>query len=51
MTEPVDWPTAGAEIATRWEHGHDELTTGCALCHAEYAEALAAARRIAKEHQ
>lgn len=25
-------------IASRWEHGHDELTDGCALCHAEYDE-------------
>jgi hypothetical protein len=29
-----------AEIAARWEHGHDELTDGCALCRAEYAEAF-----------
>jgi hypothetical protein len=27
-----------AEIAARWEHGHDELTDGCSLCIAEYAE-------------
>lgn len=31
-----------ADIADRWEHGHDELVDGCALCIAEYAEALEA---------
>jgi hypothetical protein len=30
------------EIAARWEHGHDELTDGCALCHSEWAEVHAA---------
>ncbi|MFE3326859.1 hypothetical protein [Streptomyces sp. NPDC059176] len=25
-------------IAARWEHGHDQLTDGCALCIAEYDE-------------
>lgn len=30
------------EIAARWEHGHDELTDGCALCHGEWAEVHAA---------
>lgn len=29
------------EIAARWEHGHDELTDGCALCHSEWAEVYA----------
>lgn len=29
------------EIAARWEHGHAELTDGCALCHAEWAEVWA----------
>lgn len=29
-----------AEIQARWDHGHDELTDGCALCQAEYAEAF-----------
>jgi hypothetical protein len=27
-----------AHLAARWEHGHDELTAGCALCVAEWAE-------------
>lgn len=36
-----DWPTAAADIAARWEHGHDQLTTGCALCTAEYNEVRA----------
>jgi hypothetical protein len=31
-------------IQARWEHGHDELTDGCALCHAEYDEARAYAQ-------
>jgi hypothetical protein len=35
------WPAAGAAIAARWDHGHDRLTDGCALCLAEYAEARA----------
>jgi hypothetical protein len=30
------------EIAARWEHGHDELTDGCALCGGEWAEVYAA---------
>ncbi|MFF2520191.1 hypothetical protein [Streptomyces sp. NPDC058086] len=30
------------EIAARWEHGHDELTDGCALCHGEWSEVRAA---------
>jgi hypothetical protein len=29
------------EIAARWEHGHSELTDGCALCRAEFAEVFA----------
>ncbi|MFJ6559928.1 hypothetical protein ACIQMV_08605 [Streptomyces sp. NPDC091412] len=29
-----------ADIAARWEHGHTELTDGCTLCTAEYAEAF-----------
>lgn len=29
-----------AEITARWDHGHGELTDGCALCQAEYAEAF-----------
>ncbi|MFZ4150482.1 hypothetical protein [Streptomyces pseudogriseolus] len=29
-----------AAVAERWAHGHDELTDGCALCRAEYAEAF-----------
>lgn len=33
------WSDAGAHIQARWEHGHDQLTDGCALCQAEYAEA------------
>lgn len=36
---PESWTTAGADIQARWEHGHDQLTNGCALCQAEYAEA------------
>lgn len=35
MSALIDQLTA---IAARWEHGHDELTDGCALCRAEYAE-------------
>lgn len=31
-----------AEIQARWEHGHAELTDGCALCIAEYDEAFRA---------
>ncbi len=27
-------------IAAAWEHGHAELTDGCALCIAEYAEVM-----------
>lgn len=45
----ADWPTIGAEIADRWEHGHDQLTDECALCNAEFAEALAVARLINQE--
>lgn len=36
---PEPWLAAGARIQARWAHGHDQLTDGCALCHAEYAEA------------
>ncbi|WP_265560796.1 hypothetical protein [Streptomyces hygroscopicus] len=35
MTDPIGRLN---EIAARWEHGHPELTSGCALCHAEWAE-------------
>lgn len=28
------------DLADRWEHGHAELTDGCALCIAEYREAF-----------
>jgi hypothetical protein len=38
---PDTWADAAARIAARWDHGHDELTDGCALCQAEYAEARA----------
>jgi hypothetical protein len=31
-----------AAVQARWEHGHDELTDGCALCVAEYDEAFRA---------
>lgn len=31
-----DWTRAAAEIAARFEHGHAELTAGCALCQAEW---------------
>lgn len=36
-----------AALADRWEHGHDELTDGCALCLAEWAEAFALIHRPA----
>ncbi|MFE6126658.1 hypothetical protein ACFQ6Q_00075 [Streptomyces sp. NPDC056437] len=26
--------------AERWEHGHAELTDGCALCRQEFAEVM-----------
>ncbi|MGW2740668.1 hypothetical protein ACWC4D_41570 [Streptomyces sp. NPDC001288] len=38
-SRPMDDHTAELnEIAARWEHGHAELTEGCALCHGEWAE-------------
>lgn len=33
------------DIQARWYHGHDELTDGCSLCHAEYREAFELAQR------
>lgn len=30
------WEQAANDIAARFEHGHDELTEGCALCIAEW---------------
>lgn len=45
MTTPAeDWPTVAANIQARWDHGRDQLTDGCALCQAEYAEARTAAQ-------
>ncbi|MGA5670029.1 hypothetical protein ACPCTG_31680 [Streptomyces pseudogriseolus] len=35
MSEIVDQLN---QIAARWEHGHAELTEGCALCVSEWAE-------------
>lgn len=29
-----------AAVAARWDHGHDQLTDDCALCHAEWADAV-----------
>lgn len=37
----ADWATEARAIAARWEHGHDGLTPGCALCEGEYAEVQA----------
>lgn len=32
-------------VRQKWWHGHEELTKDCALCNAEYVEALEAAQR------
>lgn len=40
MSGDESWAEAAAAIQARWDHGHDDLTDGCALCHAEYAEAV-----------
>lgn len=51
------WTDMANAHAARWEHGHAQLTSGCALCVAEYdalMEATAALRRAeqqsTKEH-
>lgn len=36
----MSWADRANNIAARWAHGHDELTTGCALCEAEFAEVM-----------
>jgi hypothetical protein len=43
-TSPV--VDALSACAARWEHGHPELTSGCALCIAEWDEAM----RIVQQH-
>lgn len=43
-SHPADWPTAAAAVQTRWEHGHDQLTPGCAVCNIEFADAMTAAQ-------
>jgi hypothetical protein len=40
MSGEEAWAAAAAAIQARWDHGHDELTDGCSLRHAEYAEAM-----------
>ena len=32
------WTEQANAIAARYEHGHDTLTNGCALCNTEYNE-------------
>lgn len=43
----TEWTAAANLIAARWEHGHDGLTPGCALCHAEYTEV----RTLTEQHR
>jgi hypothetical protein len=45
------WSAAAAAIAARWDHGHDELTDGCALCLAEFEEARTWAQTYSLETQ
>ncbi len=41
MTDHAErWSREAADIRARWEHGHDELTSGCALCNGEFEEVM-----------
>jgi hypothetical protein len=50
----ADLRAALATIRKRWEHGHDGLTPGCALCADERAEVrdlTTPARGLAGQHE
>jgi hypothetical protein len=37
-------------VAERYEHGHDTLTEGCALCQEEYEKVCEVLRQAAKRY-